>query len=868
MDLFHSFAKRSLPQVEGTITLSGLHAPVEIIRDRWGVPHIYAQSIEDVLFAQGFVHAQDRLWQMDVNRRAGQGRLSEIFGSRTLELDRFARTVGFARAAQAELDAADPDSLRLVDAYVAGVNAWIERDLRTVEHRLLRAKAKPWTRLDTASWGLLLAWGLSWNWESELERLALWKRLGPDEAAAMESEYPDSQATLLSEAAGVEDIGAHLLDAYRRLSSWLLQSGDGAGSNNWVLSGRRTATGRPMLANDPHLRLTLPSIWYENHLVVAPLQVTSVDPSVPSVPPVPAGSSRVRKDPSLHVTGITLPGVPGVILGHNERIAWGATATIADTQDLYLERFDPDDLSRYLTSHPERSGAESKDGWEKVQTIRESIRVRFRRKPVEHTVRVTRHGPIIDDICGVAVGSNDFSRPPAARLKSQLPSSPVRSSAEVSGVGSDDFSRSPAARLKSQLPSSPARAGATYHLALKWTAHQPGGWLRALFALNRAADWESFKDALRGWHAPVVNMVYADVDDHTGYRVVGRIPIRKRGHGLMPVAGWTDEHEWIGEIPFDELPQALEPETFVTANNRVAGPEYPYFISTEWLNGHRAARIRERLDACERVSIEDSLSIQMDVKSPDAAEIVERLLALRPHTAREAAALERLRAWDGTLSVESVAASIYEVTQIELVRLLFAEKLGPAFGGYIGDGQTELFVNVNFTNIALRQVRKMLGTRMNADERGYELLRDALRAALDRLTARFGPDMNAWQWGELHRVEPAHVLSQNALLRRLFNRGSYPAGGDGDTPLQGAFRPAWPIESAIVAPSYRVVYDVGDWDKCVAVLPGGQSGHSASLHYFDQFPLWLAGEARPMPWSREAVEREAESRMRLAPLRR
>jgi penicillin amidase len=319
----------------------------------------------------------------------------------------------------------------------------------------------------------------------------------------------------------------------------------------------------------------------------------------------------------------------------------------------------------------------------------------------------------------------------------------------------------------------------------------------------------------------------------------------------------------------------------VTANNRIAGPEYPYFISTEWLNGQRAARIRERLDACEHVSIEDSVSIQMDVKSPDAARIVERLLALRPHTEREAAALERLRAWDGALTAESVATSIYEVTQIELVRLLFAEKLGPAFGGYIGDGQTELFVNVNFTNIALRQMRAMLQDAVTLSgakslSHSNEMLRSAqhdtwmraaLNSALDKLTTRFGPDMNAWKWGELHRIEPAHVLSQNALLRRLFNRGSYPIGGDGDTPLQANFRPTWPIESAIVAPSYRVVCDVGNWDKSVAVLPGGQSGHPASPHYFDQFPLWLAGKARPLPWSREAVERVAESRMRLAPQR-
>ncbi|MGH2593827.1 MAG: penicillin acylase family protein [Anaerolineae bacterium] len=814
MGLFSRFAKGSLPHVEGTLTARGLRAPVEVIRDRWGVPHIYAQSIEDALFAQGFVHAQDRLWQMDVNRRAGQGRLSEIFGKVTLDLDRFARTVGLARAAQAELDAADPDSLTLLDAFVAGVNAWIARGQRPVEHRLLRIRVEPWTRLDSASWGILLVWGLSWNWESELERLALWRRLGPDRAAAMESEYPDSQATIFAEASGIEDVCAHLLDAYRRLSAWLPSSGNGVGSNNWVLAATRTATGRPMLANDPHLRLTLPSIWYENHLVVA--EAAPYEASPWDMPP-----DRRAWEPGLlerlHVTGITLPGMPGVILGHNEHIAWGATATIADTQDLYLERFDPNDLSRYQTPA----------GWEQAQTIRESIRVRFRRESVEHVVRITRHGPIITGILDNAMH-------------------PERS----------------AAKSKDASP---------FHIALKWTAHQPGDWLRSILALDRAADWASFKAALRGWHAPVINMAYADVDGRCALRVTGRIPVRKRGHGLMPVAGWNDDHEWIGEIPFDELPEMIgarsgdrsQHHTFVTANNRVVGPGYPYFISHEWLNGHRATRIRQLLDAHERVSIEGSLSIQMDVCSLDAAEIMERLLALDAHGDREASALERLRAWDGALTVDSVAASIYQVTQIELVRLLFADRLGPAFDGYLGGGQTALFVNVAFSNIALRQAREVL--RRFAPQRD-NLLRDALIAALDKLTARFGSNMDTWRWGRLHQIEPAHALSQVEFLRRFFNRGSFPIGGDGDTPQQANFRPMWPIEPVSVAPSYRVVYDVGEWDRSVSVLPGGQSGHPASAHYFDQFPLWLAGKARPMLWSRAAVEREAEARLWLRPI--
>ena len=812
MNLFNAFAKHSLPQVAGTLAVSGLRSAVEIIRDRWGVPHIYAASIEDVLFAQGFAHAQDRLWQMDVNRRAGQGRLSETFGSMTLDLDRFTRTIGLARAAQAELDATDPDSLRLLDAYIAGVNAWIGRGPLPVEHRLLRMKVEPWTRLDSAAWGLLLAWALSWNWESELERLALWRQLGPEQAATLESEYPATHATILSETSGLEDVSAHLLKAYRELNGWLMQSGEGAGSNNWVVAPSRTSTGRPMLANDPHLRLSLPSIWYENHLIVTRPERNTVE----------------SKDAALHVTGITLPGVPGVILGHNERIAWGATATIADTQDLYIERFDPNDPSRYQTP----------SGWEPAQVIRESIRVRFRRKPVEHVVRITRHGPLITDV----------------------------------------------------LP----REASHTSLALKWVAHQPGNWLRSIFALNRATDWASFKDALRDWHTPAINMVYADAlgeRGHIAYRVAGRIPIRRSGHGLLPAAGWMDDYEWIGDIPFDELPeqtsqltpqsgaQAPNGHTIVTANNRVVGPAYPYFISHEWLNGHRAERIRQRLDACECVSIEDSLSIQMDVRSLDAAEIVEPLLKLEPRNGREAAALNILRKWDGTLSSNSIAASIYEVVQIELVHLLFAERLGPAFAGYTGAGQTTLFNNVAFSNIALRQMREMLRQSVTLSaakglQPGSEMLRRsapqhdtlqraALNAALDTLTQRFGSDMRAWQWGRLHQIEPAHTLAQVRPLRRFFNRGSFPLGGDGDTPQQANFKPVWPIESISVAPSHRVVYDVGAWDNSVAVIAGGQSGHPASPHYFDQFALWLKGETRPMRWSREAVEREMESKLSL-----
>jgi penicillin amidase len=245
----------------------------------------------------------------------------------------------------------------------------------------------------------------------------------------------------------------------------------------------------------------------------------------------------------------------------------------------------------------------------------------------------------------------------------------------------------------------------------------------------------------------------------------------------------------------------------------------------------------------------------------DAAELVDQLLEMDAQDAREVEALTRLREWDGSLSAESVAATIYEVTQIELLHGMFAERMGAAFGGYIGDGQTALFTNPNFSNIALRQVRVML----QRDPKRAEVLHKALRAALDRLTAHFGTDMSQWRWGELHRVEPMHYLGRIGPLRRVFNRGSYPIGGDGDTPQQANFRPRWPIEAVTIAPSHRVVYDVGAWDHSCAVLPGGQSGHPASPHYFDQFSLWLKGEARPMLWSREAIEREAEARLMLMP---
>ncbi len=789
---------RAQPRLDGALPVAVLDAPVEVLRDKHGVPHIYARSRADLFRAQGFVHAQDRLWQMEQSRRAASGTLAELFGAPALEADRFSRVVGFRRAAEADLASLDPEGRRLLEWYAEGVNAYIAaRPGRlAAEFNLLRVQPAPWTAVDTLAYAKLIAWGLSNNWESELTRLRLLLAGGPYRAAELEPDAPPATPFVL-EATGEEQqrllhAAGLLLNHLEPLKQWLGVAAGGAGgqgSNAWVVAPRHSLTRKPVLANDPHLVAQLPGILYESHLSA----------------------------PDFEVTGAGFPGVPCVLIGHNEEIAWGITNGAADQQDLYIERPDPADPSRF-----EFAGA-----YEPAQIVEESIRVRGRRRAetAVHVERVliTRHGPLISHL----------------------------------------------------LPEEARRAAPA--LAVRWVGHEAGAFVPAILGLNQAATLEEAKAALRPWTAPSLNVVLADVRGRIAYQYIGHIPRREQNPGTVPAPGWTGTHEWQGYIPFDELPCAQDPESgrLVSANNRPVGDGYPHFLGLEFDPGWRALRIEELLAERERHSVRDMEEIQLDTVSKYAAELVRWITLLSSEDSWEKVSLQALRKWNLRMDADSMAALVFHYVLLELLAMVFGDKLGPVGGAYLGGSVSPLFPFASHTDRAQQRLLELLeseeesvwytDTATRRPRTRNELLQEALTRAVHRLRDDIGDSTLKWQWGRMHQVSYAHPLGSVRLLRGIFNRGPVPVGGDNSTPLQTRHSPRLPLGMVQVIPAYRQIVEVGTWDRMHSVTPTGQSGHPFSPNYDDQMPMWREGVYHLMPWSREAVEKVAVQRQLLNP---
>lgn len=795
--------RRPLPRLNGTLKVrangrSPLHAPVEIIRDKWGVPHIYASNLDDLFFAQGYVHAQDRLWQMELNRRVAHGRLSEIFGKLALETDRLLRTIGFSRAARNDLARLDMEEERVLGAYALGVNTFIESNSGRLplEFTLLGFKPAPWDPVDTLAWSKFMAWGLSVNWDSEILHAAIIDRLGPERAARLQGEYHRDNPLVLADhtyAEMLEQLIAHF-DAARE---WLPVSGISGASNNWVIDGYKSVTGRPLLANDPHLTLQMPSVWYENHLVA----------------------------PEIEVTGVSLPGAPCVVLGHNRDIAWGWTASFPDVQDLYLEKFNAEDPTLY----------EFRGEWEQATVLREEIRVKGEPSPHIEEVLITRHGPVINSL-----------------LPPSLHPSPL-------GGGKETGAR----------------------VALRWVGFEESHLIRSICCLNGARNWDEFVQALYDFDSPSLSMVYADRAGNIGYYMPGRIPIRAKGSGLLPVPGWTGEYEWSGWIPHEELPHLFNPAQhyIVSANNMVAGKEYPYFLTAETQNGYRARRIVEYLKGEAKLSADDFGRLQVDQYCRPAEEFCYLLTEYAPAILSQsglgkvkqnaAEAIDLLKGWDYKLTADSAAGGIYKLTQYFAMRRVFEPLLGGLTDHYLGIGYAPIVADhityyLDHAPLVLQRILMNDETEWFQPATRLEILAGALRDAIVFFRETIGGDVTRWQWGRVHAVAFNHPLGAQKPLDRIFSRGPYPFGGDANTVWQSGYNPKLPfrVEGSFSA-SWRQIIDVGDWDASRAVHTTGQSGHPASKHYGDMIQMWLKGELHPMLWSRERVEENAEARLRL-----
>jgi penicillin amidase len=768
-------SRRATPPIEGELRVEGLTGAVEVIRDRWGVPHIYARELRDLYFAQGLVVGSERLFQLDLMFRLGAGRLSELLGSLGLPFDRFARTVGWNRAARRAVEGYDDLSLDTAEAFAAGVRAWTERmKAPPVEYRFLDLEPLHIDEGEAAFVGAsaaaFMAWGLSRNWDNELLRAEIAERAGVE---VMRTLFPDLAPESAVVTAGEGPDPLSLLTQAPLPPS-------GQGSNNWVVSGSRTVTGKPLLANDPHLLVQLPSIWFECHLV----------------------------GPGIDVAGVSLPFSPGVVIGHNDRIAWGFTNTEGDVQDLYLERLS-DDGRR----------AEFEGSWEPLRVHREEIRVRGLDQPEMVEVMESRHGPLLDSyLVGV-------SEPTVVQ----------------GGIGRS--------------------------YALRWAGAEALIQPSTIHRMNAARNWEEFRQAVRGWTCPGQNMVYADVDGNIGYQATGLYPIRGNGDGTMPVPGWTGRHEWEGWIPFDELPRAFNPDRgfLLTANNKVYDDAYPHNLGRDFLPPHRARRIAELLTESDRHDRTSFARIQRDTVSLSARRLVPLLLRIEPGTDRHKQAMALLTEWDHDLGAGSAAAALYEVwvkhiAMRVLPPVLQDEALYTHF--YARRQWTNAFHHLVLPNLLAYPTARWFGR--DGVEARDEVLRASLDDALDELTAALGEDMAEWRWGALHRVRFAGPLARIPDLAPLFTAAEVEVGGDEQTVNQAMFEPGWSYD-AMVVPSWRQILDPSDWDASVGTHTTGQSGHPASPHYADLVELWAAGEHHPMPFSRRAVEDAAEGTLRLLP---
>jgi len=845
---------RAQPQLSGTLHARGLAAPVEVIRDETGIAHIYADTPDDLFFAQGFVHASERMWQMEVFRHIGAGRVSELFGKSQLDTDTFIRTLGWRRAAERDLAALDATAVRALERYAAGVNAWLEqsrgqRGLAFVVAGLQSGKGgglggydpEPWTPLDTVTFGKLQAWSLGGNYDAELFRLLADARLGdPALTDLLAPAYPADAPTitttkdlvsaaatatgaatspltspLTSPTAGAASADDRLAAGFARLAA--IGDGIGAlagfdtgasalghpgvGSNNWVVSPAKSATGKALLANDPHLGVQLPSIWYMNAL-----HCRVVSAACP-----------------YDVAGVSFPSAPGVILGHNARIAWGATNTGPDVQDLFVETPDPANPANYLY----------KGASVPFTTRQETIAVAGG-DPVTIIVRETVHGPILNDV--------------VADL---------------------------------------ADAKALY--SFRWTALvEADAALGAFLKVDAATSFAEFSDAFRDYVAPAQNFVYADVDGNIGLQIPGRIPLRPAGDdGRRPVDGSSGDHDWTGYVPYADLPALYNPPAglIVTANNNPVDADYPYHLGNDWDAGWRATRIRQLLDAAAAgggVTQDDLSAIQNDTRLLRADDLVPALVAADPATGDGREVQRLVDGWNGACDLDSRGCSAYEVTEWRLLRALFDPWLGTLAPMYVGTDPSRLALRAAVADAAspfwddpaTPAVETRDGRLAAAlDDAGAEL-RDALG------------DPSRWAWARVHTTtfrEQTLGRSGIGLLEGLFNAGPYGIPGTDDAVNKGNTNLAgWypdPEEAGAAPgtlfdaftmtthPSYRLTVELspGRLDAARIVISTGQGGNPGGRHYSDLVDDWISGRTVPLPFTRDAVEARASTRLVLAP---
>lgn len=853
--------RRSFATTDGNVPLPGLDAPVEVLRNEQGVPTIVASTTDDLFRAQGYVHAQDRFWEMDSRRHITAGRLSELFGGSQVATDTFVRTLGWRHVAEQELALLEEETRQMLTAYAEGVNAWLEGrsgSQLSLEHALLPVAGargyapEPWTPVDSLAWLKAMAWDLRSNLDDELERARLqaadlgpgreWRTLFPDFPADRHPPIlpdggeladgrfvpgtgladPAQAPTVASIAApandeltqtGARDPGASR-DATRldpslrgeevqralaaaddaiEAAPQLLGDGSdtGIGSNSWVIAPERSATGTALLANDPHLGPSQPSLWYQVGLRCEP-----IGPDCP-----------------YHVLGFSFSGVPGIVIGQTDRVAWGFTNLGQDVIDLVVERIDGD---RYLTE----------DGWQPLDERTETIRVAGG-DDVEVVVRATRHGPVFSDVS--SAGAEVATGPLGA------------------GGSSDDGSDEHA-------------------VAIQWTALEPAPTMDAIVWFMRARDWASFREGARRFLVPSQNLVYADVDGHIGYQAPGRVPVRSSGDGTAPQPGWTGEALWDGELDFDAMPWTFDPTAgaIMTANQPVLPGGSEPFLSRDFNHGYRGARIAELLDGRDDLTLDDLLEVQLDAHNGNGANLVGALTAVPADADPRVQAIQDvLEGWDLQDAVDSAGSAAFNATWRHLLAATFHDEL-PEWAWPTGSGR---WWEVVRGLVAQPDAAWWDDVTTPQREQRDDVLHASMAAAHDELVELFSDDPGEWRWGEMHTLTLTHQTfgtSGIGVVERLFNRGPLELPGGSDV-VQATGWVATQGYEVTWVPSMRYLVDLGDLDAGSWIHPTGQSGRPFHPNYTDQAATYAAGGTFPIAFSAEAVAAAAVDRLTLVP---
>ena len=770
-----SIARRGLPDYDATAELSGIKDEVSVYRDSYGTPHIFAQNQDDLYRAVGYCMAQDRLWQMDLLRRVCTGRLSEIFGEDFVETDLLMRSLRMPEKSRMILASSDKSLLQVAEAFADGVNQYIEtqKNRLPLEFAILRYKPEKWKPEHSLHLVGYMGWDLSLSWDTEVLLDKIQRRFGeekskellPDMAFYKTFVYPGFESRQVK-----LNLDSTLLNANRHLQELGLEVF--RGSNNWAVSGDRSVTGKPILANDMHLGLNSPGIWYQMHQAV---------------------------EGELNVTGVVLPGQPFVVAGHNDHIAWGFTNVMVDNMDFYLEKINPDNPSQY----------ELNGKWKDMLVQNEEITIKGGKIATDE-LRFTHRGPVVSRFNGI-----------------------------------DDLA-----------------------ISMRWSGNDDSNEMRTLYLLNRAQNWDDFKNAMSTFKSVSQNTVYADVEGNIGLCCCAGVPIRKGGDTTALLPGWTDEYDWQGMVPFEELPHSFNPEDgFVSsANNKTVGDEYPYYISRWFALPYRIDRIREMLAGKDKFSIEDFKRMQGDQRSKLVEKIRDSIVSevdeLKNLSEMDRNTLEMLSSWDGVLVPTSPEAAVFEKFLVLLLKNLFLDELGK-----------ELYTDfVSSPLLYEYAVHRFFGEKDSlwcddvrtegVKETFASMVQKSFKDTVADLKAELGTDPKGWRWGKLHQLTLVHPLGNVKLVDWLFkfNSGPHEVGGSYHTVCYSSYPFSDPF-GVTVGVSHRHIYPLDNWDESLTLIPTGVSGIPASPHYCDQTKLYVENQYHSDYFSRNLVQKNAKYQM-------